>query len=1102
MLTIIKRGFSADIRGELTEKIRESIKNGRRTILLVPEQQTVISETEMAKRLPASAVLNFEVTNFTRLANTVFRSLGGLFGEYCDSVRESLIMWRALAELSPMLELTAKRREIGAGLVKKALSAVKEAESFAIDTKAILASMENERIKGNARLRAKLNDLYMIYSLYKSILSDKYLDSQDMLQKTEEKLRENPDYLSGACILVEGFTSFTERQYAILGALAERADVSVYFVLSGCNPNGFEYGEISRAEDKIKSTVRRLGGDIRLENRLIDDRRKNSSLLNLAEHLWLNSNENVTFNLQNSDNLRIFETNTPFDEADFIASDIRRRVHLGARYSDFAIITRDAKKYAGIMDYALQRQDIPHFTSRAVDVASYEIIKLLYTAYSMITRGFNREDLLTYAKCSLSGISSEECDELELYVDTWQIVGDRFTDGDWNMNPRGYTSHRDAGTAATLRRINNTRRRLTEPIVRFAEEARDAKTVREQATALVKFMREMKLEQSLDERVKSLAASGEIEMADEEGALWRLIIDTLDIIVEISSDLPCDADGFLSQLKVAFGAREFGRIPVFRDVVTIGSADMLRLFDKKHIYMIGVLEDEFPSVIKEDSYFTDKDKAELNLSGLELTPDTDVKAGRELYIFTRAMSYAGESVTLTYPSHNTVFKLTSPATVIAKIKDISGVAPVRADSIPKTELIYSPEFAIEADLNDTPEEREALKHALIDAGFERMLRISEGDVRIADLKLDKNIATEIYGGSIGLSQTAIDKYLTCPLSHFLQYKLRLSEERRAEFDARNIGTFIHSILENFFGAIRQRDIAPADLTPDERTALTEECAREFIKSIGDGDIDSPSTMMKIERLKLAARPIVDTLVEELGSSKFTPTFFELPIGKSGEGVTPEAITYKEVDGDIHIYGIVDRVDTYRTEEGDLAVRVIDYKTGSKEFSPEDMVEGKNLQMFLYLKAICDSKGEEFRKALGVEGDAKIIPAGVIYVKTSLSDVTIPRPSREDAERALHAAQKREGMIFNNEEIISAMGVKYTPLGSDKKPDEISPTKEKYLYDENLWDSTMDNIEGVVRGIVARMRDGDISAIPRTQKDNYSPCEYCNYKAVCRNVRTK
>lgn len=1102
MLNIIKRGFSADIRSDLVKRALLAVAQGKHAILLVPEQQTVITEAEMAKRLPPSSVLSFEVTNFTRFANTVFRTLGGLFGEYCDSTRESLIMWRTLTELSPMLELTSRRREIGVGVVKKALSAVREADSFAISGEAISSSMTNERIKGNKRLLAKLSDLEQIYTLYKKLLSEKYLDSQDMLAEAARRLAENPDYLKDACILVEGFTSFTERQYSILASLSARADVSVYFVMSGLNPDGFEYGEIARAEGKLKGASRRAGADVRLENRLSEDAKSNSELLNLAESLWLINSEKAIFNLQNPDVMRIFEARVPFDEADFVASDIKRRVYCGARYSDFAIISRDTKKYAGIIDYSLKRQSIPHFTSRTTDIASYEVIKLIYTAYDMIIHGFNRDTLMSYAKCSLSGISREECDELELYVDTWQINGKRFIDGiAWNMNPDGYSPRRSDGVGERLARINDVRRRLTEPLASFSDEANEAHTVTAQALALVKYLREAHLEAALDERISELYAMGEVDMADEESSLWQLIIDTLDLIVEISGDMPCDAEGFLSQLKVAFSTREFGRIPAFRDVVTIGSADMLRLFDKKHIYIIGTVEDEFPAAVNDGSYFTDKDKAELNMAGLELVPDTDVKAGRELYIFTRALSYAQESVTITYPTHSTTYKLLPPSSVISKIKDMSGAHVTKVGDIPARDLLYSPELALEEELTDRSEDALAIKRSLADAGFEGMLKISEGEVKISELHIDENLANEIYGGRIRLSQTAIDKYLSCPLSHFLQYALRLGEERRAEFDARNIGTFIHAILENFFGELKKRGIRPSDLSGDERMALTEECAREYIKSIGDEDIDSPRTRVKIERLKAAARPVVDTLADELNTSLFIPAFFELPIGKGGE-MTPEAITYKTDGGDILIYGIVDRVDTYKRGD-DVAVRVIDYKTGSKDFSPDDMKEGKNLQMFLYLKAICDTKNEEFRKLLGVGKNGRIIPAGVVYVKTSLSDVTIDRPSREDAERALRAAQKREGMVLNDENIISAMGLEYTPLYSEKSPDSILKSKEKFMYDESDFDTIMKDIENVVQSIVQKMRSGEISANPRlVGKRDRSPCEYCNYRAVCRNVRTK
>ena len=66
----------------IVEKIREDAENGKRSFLIVPEQQTVVSERILASSLPAGAQLITEVVNFTRLSNEVFRKVGGLKYNY------------------------------------------------------------------------------------------------------------------------------------------------------------------------------------------------------------------------------------------------------------------------------------------------------------------------------------------------------------------------------------------------------------------------------------------------------------------------------------------------------------------------------------------------------------------------------------------------------------------------------------------------------------------------------------------------------------------------------------------------------------------------------------------------------------------------------------------------------------------------------------------------------------------------------------------------------------------------------------------------------------------------------------------------------------
>ena len=55
MLTIIQGGFYADTSRELRTRIEERMRAGKRSLLLVPEQQTVTAESEYAERLPAAA---------------------------------------------------------------------------------------------------------------------------------------------------------------------------------------------------------------------------------------------------------------------------------------------------------------------------------------------------------------------------------------------------------------------------------------------------------------------------------------------------------------------------------------------------------------------------------------------------------------------------------------------------------------------------------------------------------------------------------------------------------------------------------------------------------------------------------------------------------------------------------------------------------------------------------------------------------------------------------------------------------------------------------------------------------------------------------------
>ena len=150
MLKLILGGAGSGKTSLITEMIKKDIEEGRRAILIVPEQETVARERAMLSSLPPSAQLSFEVLNFTRLANSVFRKYGGLTYNYVTGGVKALAMWNILRSLSPLL---SEYRELGGdnAFSSVMLSQIEEFKAYGVSPTALErasnAAAENSRIK-------------------------------------------------------------------------------------------------------------------------------------------------------------------------------------------------------------------------------------------------------------------------------------------------------------------------------------------------------------------------------------------------------------------------------------------------------------------------------------------------------------------------------------------------------------------------------------------------------------------------------------------------------------------------------------------------------------------------------------------------------------------------------------------------------------------------------------------------------------------------------------------------------------------------------------------------------------------------------------------
>ena len=113
------------------------------------------------------------------------------------------------------------------------------------------------------------------------------------------------------------------------------------------------------------------------------------------------------------------------------------------------------------------------------------------------------------------------------------------------------------------------------------------------------------------------------------------------------------------------------------------------------------------------------------------------------------------------------------------------------------------------------------------------------------------------------------------------------------------------------------------------------------------------------------------------------------------------------NGLVTVGGIIDRVDLYKDENGTTYVRVVDYKTGRKEFKLADVLYGMSLQMLIYLAALAQNKD--------------LHPAGILYMPAFIASVTSDgTESTEKLKQEVGKNLRMNGLLLKDNEILNAM----------------------------------------------------------------------------------
>lgn len=1042
---------SAQILSQICEKAKAGIAG---QILIVPEQYSHETERALCARGGDTISRYAEVLSFTRLAARVFSVCGGVCEEYLDENGRILTLYLAAQRVREQLKFYAAVMT-KPDFLKQLGALMEELLTSCVQPDALHAAARQL----NGRLAQKVTELALLYESYLSVCKTGRADPVTRQMRLCELLDET-DYLDGREVYLDGFSDFTVLQMQLLAAiLAHAENVHVSCLTSGGRQAACQTGN---------ETIRRLR-KLAAEQRItpLMTRAAGSAHRAPEVQVWL---DGLFFggNAASAapEHVELVRAGSVQAACAWAARAVRAGAAEGLRYRDFTICVMDEAAYALPMQMLLVRAGIPVYHAGAAPALQKPLAAALLAAFRAALR-YEQEDMFTYLKSDLSPIGEADCDRLEQYAQYWNIRGTQWQ-RPWQMHPRGLGLPMTPEDEVLLRDLNALREEAAAPVEQLRQQLRAAKSVRDQVLAAAGFLEQTDFDGCAQRQQEALEAEGQKQRAQECGQLSEMILQTLEQMDRVLGGGTLETELFVQLFSMLLANGTIGTIPSVCDAVQLTTLPMLRHRRSRVLIVLGADDGLLPAFSDPGGLLANPERQKLCSLGVELSAGRETAVDREMSWVCAALSAAEQRVCLVTAAEQASFLYERTKTVFPAIREQT------AEQFP-----FFPDCAAAA--------AAALRQPVLPSKLPEPLK-QAADVlaeqrTYTHAQMQPEAVRALYGPVLQLSASKIDCFAGCRYAYFLQYGLRAKPWKQAEFDAPLFGSFVHDVLEHTVREAQARGGFGA-MTDAEILQLANTCMDACMKTyLPQGDARASREAYLSVRNRQETTAVVMDVARELRLSQFQPAAEELKFAK--DGAFPP-ISYSGKTGSAQLVGQIDRVDVYETDKT-AYFRIVDYKTGHKDFEYTELLYGRNLQMLLYLFAL-----QSAQKAAG----KPMQPAGALYVPGRCDMVKLdPGEAPEEAELERRKQLRRKGLVLNDEKILHAMEA------YDKQPEYLPvQVRQEALTGDLISLEQLKQLEQFVTGQVAAMIDeiyaGKTAPNPIDRGPADSACRYCDYASAC------
>lgn len=1049
-----------------------------KAVIIVPEQFSFETERGMLEILGNEKINNVEILSFSRIAERLLSLYGKLNKKTADDGTRAVLMSLAVETLDDKLSAFNRYRKSPV-LIGNLLDFYREMKKCCITSNELAGLSEKVKKQSFAK---KLNELSLFFGCYDALITQNFQDDCSYLDMLYDLLGE-VQYFGGKTVFVDAFSGFSAQEYKILERIISTADET--YVTFCCdtakNNERYELFYNSQTEiKKLKAVANRANIKIAPEKVLYANRQFKAEPLNVLEENIFTSN-GVKYT-ENSDCITLMPRRSKTDECDSVAAEIKRLVREeNYRYRDIAVIERSEGVYKNELVSSFRKYGIDCFEDNRQPILTQPLMVFVLALFDILVDGLQTETVLRFLKTGLFGFTIEEIALIEDYALIWRISGSQWRN-EWTGNPRGFGVEFTEDDKNILEEINKLREKIVAPILALKKRIADTdgETISREIFA---FLRTWGVDENLKEFTAVLENSGEADLAIEQGRIWRILAEIIDSLYSATGKAAMSVARYKELFEILVSTKDLGQIPNGIDEVILGSADRIRAAAPKAVFIVGANTSVFPMESSGGVLLSDTERCELIENGADLVSNLEYNSVSERFIAYHALTLATEKLYISYSAIDSSSATLTPSEFIGEIKSIFPNCRIYNECI--TSQIESRKSAYTA----FAKEKDA--SSVLGATLYEYFKINGSQNEFAMIEKinkkefgieNKELATELFGKSMYISASKTEKFYKCPFGYFCEYGIKAKPRREAEMDPAQTGTLVHYALEKFLRENPKNEFAgfDKDIIREKINKIIDEYVLERLGGYSEA---TASFIRTINLIKENTVRIVLHLVDEFAHSRFMPVDFELSINNDGD-IAPYLIDL-ENGGTVKLIGSVDRVDAYKTDDNTF-IRVIDYKTGGKDFKLGEVFGGLNMQMLIYLFAIWQNGGERYEN---------VLPAGILYFQAKsprISSSTLSRNSDvSEAKAKMNSSLKMSGMVLNNVDVIDAMEKDGASVFIPAKLDKNGNAAGNVISIKKL-ELLRDKVNNNIRKMAESLQLGEIQALPTEHG-----CDYCKYRDVCK-----